>query len=272
MNRTRDLDGIISAWVEEGPTDLPADTRRAIVVGLRTQPRMRRMAFLGGIAMSSLTRLAAAAGIVLAVGIIGVLALSNRAGGTGGQQTASPPSSPAAITSAAPSVAPSPPATSPSAAASSAAVISTADWKPFSSNRYKYDAKYPLYQTATQSARQWTDADRTNWLGPGYDTFKGPVAITAMAVTLPAGTTEDAWITSAFGSPDPSGCSHNLVDLGTKTVDGHPVEFWRESTNGQCGGTFAFVVVGDRLYDFFIGLPNFEPTLEAFLSTVHFRT
>ena len=67
--------------------------------------------------------------------------------------------------------------------------------------------------------------------------------------------------------PDP--CNHAPIDLGTKEVGGYPVVFYTEDPT-TCGGTSAFVLVGDRLYDFFIGLPNYEPTLEAFLSTVRF--
>jgi hypothetical protein len=278
MNGNRDLDGIITTWLEDGPATLPADTRRGIVVGLRTQNRARRMAFPGGIVMLRLSRFAAAAGIVLAVSIVGVIALSNRAGGTGGQPSAGSPASPAAVASVTPSVAPSLPAASPSTPGPSASAVSTADWLSFSSHIYGYDAKYPPYQTPTPATHQWTDADRDNWLGPGYDTFRGPVAITAMSVTLPTGTSRDAWIasafgTSAFGSPDPGGCSHTPVDLQTTEVDGHPVAFWEEvvpSATSNCGGTFAFVQVGDKLFDFFIGLPGYEPTLEGFLSTVHF--
>jgi hypothetical protein len=121
---------------------------------------------------------------------------------------------------------------------------------------------------AAQSTRQWTLADATDWLSPANDTFEGPVGITARAITLPAGTTRDAWISSAFGSPDP--CGNTRVYLGTTEVGGYPVVFFSEDPS-KCGGTSAFVLVGDRLYYFFIGLPNYEPTLEAFLSTVRFQ-
>ena len=36
MTGPRDPDAIIATWLEDGPIDLPEETRRAIVVGLRT--------------------------------------------------------------------------------------------------------------------------------------------------------------------------------------------------------------------------------------------
>ena len=256
MTQPRDLDPIIASWLDDGPIDLPADTRRAIVVGLRTQPRVRRMASLRGLPVTTFSRLATAAGIVLAVGVLSVFVLSNRAGGSG--------ATPSASASPAPSASPRPT----SSASPTASPMSTADWLPFHSARYGYDAKHPPYLTATASSRQWTIADQSDWLSPANDRFRGPVGITVSAVTLPAGTSRDAWIASLFGSPDP--CSHALVDLGTKEVDGYPVVFYSEH-GVTCGGTSAFVLVGDRFYFFFIGLPNYEPTLEAFLSTVRFQ-
>ena len=89
MNQPRDLDPIIATWLDDGPIDLPDETRRAIAVGLRTQPRARRMAILGGSSMSPLNRLVAAAAIVLAVGGLSVFVLSNRGGGAGGTPTPS---------------------------------------------------------------------------------------------------------------------------------------------------------------------------------------
>jgi hypothetical protein len=138
--------------------------------------------------------------------------------------------------------------------------------------------KYPAFLTATQSVRQWSMAtDRSDWLSPANDTFKGQVEVTVFSVDLPAGTSRDTWIASyhqqAVGtaSPDPCGPLTTNVVLGTKEVDGHPVVFWRDPDTAPCGGTQAFVVVGNRLYSFFIGLPGWEPTLEAMLSTVSFR-
>ncbi len=41
MNVNRDPDAIMAAWLDDGPAELPADTRQAIAVGIRTVPRRR---------------------------------------------------------------------------------------------------------------------------------------------------------------------------------------------------------------------------------------
>ena len=227
--------------------------------------------------MNSLTRLTVAAGIVLGLGVVGLLALSNHNnGGIGGQSASPSSSSPAAVASSAVTVPPpSVPASSPPSTQTADVVVDTSSWPSFSSNRYAYDVMYPSFLTASQSTRQWKTADESDWLSPSHDLFKGQVAITVFAITLPSGMTRDAWIASYFagpaGSAGPVSCGHTQVNLPTTEVDGHPVVFWRESENGQCGGTFAFVANGNRLYAFDIGLPGWEPTLEAFLSTLKFH-
>ena len=36
MNIDRDPEAVIAAWLDDGPVELPADTRQAIAVGIRT--------------------------------------------------------------------------------------------------------------------------------------------------------------------------------------------------------------------------------------------
>jgi len=266
MNQPRDLDAIIATWLDDGPIDLPDETRRAISVGLRTQPRVRRVAILGGSSMSPINRLAAAAAIVLAVGALSAFVLANRVGGPGATPAPSIPAAPSAALppSPSPSIAPSP-------------SISTAGWVTFSSRRYGYDIKIPALWTANakQSTRQWSlEVDQYDWLTSAADSFGPDPHVTAFAVDVPAGTSNDAWIASYYGpdakgSPDP--CQHVPVDLGTKQVDGHPVAFWNELEGTSCGGTWAFVFIGNRVYVFTIGRTGQEPLFEALLSTVAFQ-
>jgi hypothetical protein len=268
MNQPRDPDTIIATWLDEGPVDLPDETRRAISVGLRTQLRVRRMAILGGSTMFALNRVAAAAAIVLAVVALSAFLLSNRVGGPG--------ATPTPFASAAPSS--SPPSPSPSIAPSpSPSSMSTAGWVTFSSSRYGYDIKIPASWTATakQSTRQWSLAvDQYDWLTSAADSFGPDPHVTAFAVDVPAGTSNDAWIAAYYGpdakgSPDP--CQHVPFDLATKQVDGHPVAFWDEIAAGNCEGTAAFVFIGNRVDVFFIGRAGQHPLLEALMSTVNFR-
>jgi hypothetical protein len=107
MKAPRDTDQIIHAWLDEGPTVLPAPTVRAIEVATRTSVprpdrRMRRIARPGP---SSLIGAAAA---VLAILLIGALLLGPRDQGLAGDpETASPTPS----TSASGATTPSPTAT-----------------------------------------------------------------------------------------------------------------------------------------------------------------
>jgi hypothetical protein len=267
MNQTREPDAIIATWLDDGPIDLPDETRRAIVVGLRTQPRARRMAILGGSSMSPINRLVAAAAIVLAVGGLSAFVLSNRAGGPGG--IANPSAAPSAV---------------PSSSQSATASFNTAGWVKFSSARYGYSISIPADWTAQQSDRQWSLAvDQKDWLTTAADALIGPGGpgigsrgprFTVFAVDLPAGMSSDAWIAQYFGSdakgsPDP--CTNRPVDLGTKTVDGHPAAIWTEVSTADCGGTAAFVFVNNRAYAFSIWLDGQEPMFEALLSTVTFQ-
>jgi hypothetical protein len=267
MNQPRDLDALIATWLDDGPVDLPDETRRAISVGLRTQPRVRRMAIPGGSSMSPMSRFATAAAILLAIGALSAFVLSNRASGPGGTLPAS--------VSAAPSVRPSP-SPSPSIAPSpTASPPSTVGWVTFTSARYGYDIKTPANWPAQHSTRQWSFAvDQKVFLTTAADSFGMDPRVTAFAADVPAGTSNDAWIASYYGpdakgTPDP--CQHVPVDLGTKQVNGHPVVFWNEVVAGSCEGTSAFVFIGNRVYVFTIGRAGQQPLLEALMSTVKFR-
>ena len=41
-NQTRDPDSILAAWLDDGPTELPDATRRAILTALPTTPQAQR--------------------------------------------------------------------------------------------------------------------------------------------------------------------------------------------------------------------------------------
>lgn len=76
MNVQRDPETILAAWLDDGPTDLPDATRRAIVAALPTTPQARRGASAPwrSSPMHTYTRLAAAA-IVAVIAIGGALYL-----------------------------------------------------------------------------------------------------------------------------------------------------------------------------------------------------
>jgi hypothetical protein len=264
------FDPRIADWLEDDPNIAP-DPALQIVLAAFPSIKQRRASRLPWRipSMNGMTRLALSAVAIVAVAVGGLLILRpGSAPGIVGGPPATPTPNPTPTPVPSITAAPTPIATP----------VSTVGWLPFTSARYKYDIRYPAFLTAAQSVRQWSmAADRSDWLSPANDTFEGRVGVTVFSVALPAGTSSDAWIASYFAEggrlESPAPCGETPVDLATKQVDGHPVVFWRESDNAaNCGGTTAFVVVGDRLYTFFIGLPGWEPTLEAILSTVTFRS
>jgi hypothetical protein len=149
MNQPRDPDAIIATWLDDGPIDLPDETRRAIAVGLRTQPRVRRVAILGGSSMLALNRLAAAAAIVLAVGALtAVLVMSSARTGPSGART--PTSSQAASPT---------PFTSPTV---------------FTSPTYRYSATLPAGWLVIPAQRSWDGSLAAGYDDPSVDQWVAP--------------------------------------------------------------------------------------------------
>ena len=271
MNQPHDPDAIIAMWLDDGPVELPSETRRAISVGLRTQPRARRMAILGGSSMSPINRLAAAAVIVLAVGGLSAFVLSNRAGGSGGTPTPSMSTAPSATPSSFPSPSPSP-SIAPSPTAS---LPSTVGWVTFNSSQYGYQIAYPPSWNATPATRDWVLA--TDRLGPpgngmngSEDHLEGPfdggqpgetIAMNNFAVDVPDGMSEDAWLASYYAG---GAFCPTLPVFVPITVDGHPGRL------DTCFDAQAIVFVGQRVYVFSIWRTESQPLFSAFLSTVRF--
>ena len=119
MNTKRDPESILMAWLDEGPTDLPDVTRRAILTALPTtsQARRGRLAPWRFLFMNTPYRLAAAALVAVVAVIGGTILLSSKApDGVGASQTPTP--------SSAASTAPAPGTAAPTSAASTSAAPS----------------------------------------------------------------------------------------------------------------------------------------------------
>ena len=267
MTQPRDPDAIIATWLDDGPIDLPEDTRRAIVVALRTQPRARRMAILGGLPVNPLSRFLAAAAIVLAIGGLSIFALSNRGGsGPGAQPTASPAASTAPSPSAPPTASPSP------------NLLDTATWTPFDSNRYGFSISYPADWEAEPASHDWTyPADAINYLAGGSDHFelKIPdqgVGVNAWSVAVAPGTSLDAWILAYCTATGGASCSGLADQTFPATMDGHP------GSLVIIDSPQAFFLVDDRIYAVACYRTDDDPSVakysgarrlvEAYLSTM----
>jgi hypothetical protein len=269
MTGPRDPDAIIANWLEDGPIDLPEETRRAIVVGLRTQPRARQVAILRGLPiMNSLSRLGAAAAIVLAVGGLAIFALSNRNGGGPGAQSSTTPT---------PSIGPS---TSVAPTASSTPdPLDTATWKQYVSNHYGFSISYPADWVLTPATREWTLAvDAKDFLGGGADHFelKVPnqgVGVNAWSVAVEPGTTAASWLDSycQLNTKPCTGLDQRSIPA---QVDGHAGVIVAFTDDVQ-----AFFLVDGRMYVVACWRPNTDPSVakysgaiklvQTYVSTMH---
>ncbi len=268
MTTPRDPDTILAAWLDEGPTDLPDATRRAILTALPTTNQARRgpLAPWRLFPMNSYSRLAAAVFVaVIAVG--GALYILGRQPGVGGQTST-------------PTVSPAPPSGSPPVTAQPSMPLDTTRWIPFAGSLYGYSVAYPLgWQTsaATEvwagqtSYDMWVSSSNAPWADKTYDFVTG-ITMTGLATTVPAGTTEEAWIDAYLVWPPgvaPTGataappCIELAKDMMPIVIDGHPA---RRTT--KCGGEAAFVFVGNRMFVFEVSSHDELPLLNAYLSTI----
>jgi hypothetical protein len=192
-NATRDPDSLLAAWLDEGPTDLPDVTRRAILNALPMTPQARRgrLAPWRSTHMNMFAR--GAAVLVVAVVAIGALALvaGPRVGGPS-------PSSPASS----PSSASSPASSSPSAPASEPP-LPTLD-ATFTSPSYGYQVKYPSGWTVTPGIGPWPPGTERFPGDPVSDAIVTPsgtdrVRLSGASIALPTGMTMDQF--RAFASP-----------------------------------------------------------------------
>lgn len=84
MSSQRDPETVLAAWLDEGPTDLPGETRRAILAALPTTSQARRGPFAPWrLPMTGISRLATAA-IVAVLAIVGAIYVIGPRFGVGG--------------------------------------------------------------------------------------------------------------------------------------------------------------------------------------------
>ena len=280
MSTNSDFDRSIAAWLTDGPAELSdrvLDAALDEVHTTRQRPRGARPRRTS--LMPSLRVWATAAAVVVAVGLVGLVLLQTTGSVAVPGPSALPsaaavvPSNPVAAPSAATSAEPS---AAPSAAPSG---VSTAEWTAFTSARYGYSLRLPPGWTQVPKTGRWSLA-RTNEQPKPADHFEGVDPLngnptdefSAFSALLPAGSNADAWIQAFFG-PNPKETTHclrHLDNYGPVDVQGHQATLWTEPhISTECGGTYAFVASGNRVYAFEIGGQGAEVMLMALLSTVH---
>jgi hypothetical protein len=240
MTNARDPEEIIAAWLEDGPFELPAETRRAIAVGLRTQPRARRMAFHGGFGMTPLVRTVTAAGAAIVVlAIAGALILGRSpSASVGASSSPSPAASPSSDTGS-----------STGAGSSGTAAVS------FTSPLYGYTVSHPAAYLPTPATATW---DGSSDVGPDNAQadrfFGGPQRnfVGMASLALPAGTTGTAWmdayVTAVAGRP----CAIPRTAWTETTQNGVPARHADFSCGSDAAeliwvtGSTAWILTGER--------------------------
>lgn len=239
MNVTRSPDAIIAAWLEEGPSQLPDSTRRAIVTGTRTthQARDRHGRLARRIDMLRFQSIAAVAAVaIVAVVAVVTLAILYRPGGDVG---ALPPTS-----------APTP---TPMATLSP---VSTAGWITFVSDRHGYSIRHPEDWAVTPASEPWPYGTGVAG-GPGnpaaLDTFRSEASTSRIVITsqlMPDGLPEADWIEeyrARFTEVYPALCMPPPEQWEHRTVDGVALGVYV-----GCSYVEAVAFAGGRAYTFTI--------------------
>jgi hypothetical protein len=202
---TRDPDRVLAAWLDEGPTDLPDVTRRAILTALPTT-RQARGGLLASWRFSQMNMFArgAAVLVVVAVAIGAVALLAGPESGIGGRPSPSP--------------SPSAPASAPPLPSLDATVVSPS---------YGYQIRYPSGWTVTPGSGTWPVGAT---LGPGHpvtDSIVTPsgldrMRISAASLALPGGMTMEEFrgFASPYSSPfQPDPCPPLAPITGPVMID-----------------------------------------------------
>ncbi len=241
MTTPRDPDLVLAAWLDEGPTRLPADTRRAILVSTRITRQQRRRSWLPWrTSMLSITRVAVLAMVIAVVGPIGLNLLRLPA-------RSSPPGP-----------------------------IDTSAWTTYVSDRYGFSIGHPADWTERPAVGTWSLAKDTDWLTQASEGFIAPgddVLATAWSVPVEPGTTVGSWL-AAYCPVNTKPCSGLQERTIPVTMDGHPGSLVRFADDTQ-----AFILVDDRMYVVAVWEPDSDPRtapyggatrlLEGYLSTMH---
>ena len=252
------FDPRIADWLEDDPNNAPDQALGIVLAALPSIKQRHASRLPWRFTMPMLPKLAIGAAAIVVVVLAGAYLLGPPASGpAAGGPTPSPS---IARPSASPSAAPTPTATPPP----------TGDWLPFSSSHYGYRIAYPPTWAATQATRDWdvaTDPLAAPAPGGALDVFLGSppngieTAVFGFAADVPAGTSEDAWLTSYYAGGTYCPTMPTFLPI---TVDGHPGRL------DQCYDAQAFVFVGNRVYVFVIFQTEEQPLFRAFLSTVKF--
>lgn len=209
MTMQRDLDTILAAWLDEGPTDLPDATRRAIVTALpaTTQARRGRLALWRLFEMIGFGRLAATA-VVAAIAIGGLVYVVYPRPAPG-----SPSPTPGVSSTPSPSATAAP----------------TLELVTFTSSQFRYSISVPILWNAVPATEPWAtepivepDTAYVDTFHPRGTVLGASVAIAAQA--LPPATGAAQWLADYARTRETSGgpCFGPASAWTDSTVAGMP--------------------------------------------------
>lgn len=250
MTPPREQSAVVAAWLEEGPTELPESTRRAIAVDVRTTRQSPRSSWFPSRFRSvdrlSLVALAAVAVMVVAVAGLAISRIDPDAGNVGGPPTLS--ASPSASPSPTPSPTPPPSPTEPPVPEPTTIDIPVLS-ASYDSRLHGYSIRYPAGWFRAEGSQLWSPPA---WkAGGSYAPFDELVAdggsqrLRAASAQLPEGLPDvDAWIDEFLTFGDPN-CVPPRERQERITIDGAPGRL-----RDACGEIEATVVIAGRVYMF----------------------
>ena len=188
MTTPRDRDEILSAWMDEGPSQLPDQTRRAIAVAIPTTSQRRSIAarLWRSPQMQQLPKLAVGAMAVVAVVLGGAFLLGPTSHSSAGGPTLTPATASAQVT---------PPAATPSPPVGGTPIAMVT----YASRQYGYSVDLPRTWSVTPASEPWPAGDRLEADPAAADRFRiegSPIdaAVAIAAQTAPEGATVTTWL------------------------------------------------------------------------------
>lgn len=251
MNTTRDPEVRLATWLDEGPTELPDATRRAIVMALPLTNEARRglLAPRRHFTMRTFPRVAALAAVAVLL-ISGGLYLA-------GSRSATP--TPAPTPTALPTILP----TATAVATTPLASLDTSSWVPFESARYGFTLSIPAQWVRSPSDSEWDLRFAKQPGTSGADRFVPPnqsLIVAGWSVKLPPDESADKWLEGYIAA----GVASCTTQVPTPvTIDGVPGQLLHCTELSQ-----AIVSKGDRVYLFAIWSSGQQELLRAILGTV----
>lgn len=251
MNTTRDPGARLAAWLDEGPTDLPDATRRAIVTALPLTNQARRglLAPRRLFTMPIFPRVAAVMAVVVLLIAGGVYLAGSRS----------------AMPSPLPTTQPTATAAAPTATSASTPLptYDTSSWVPFVSARYGFTVSLPGPWVEFPSDRGW-DVGMAKQPGTsGADRFEPPsqsLVVAGWRVDLAPGESADTWLAEYIAIGVPSCAAKPSTPIRIDGLPGQRVDCTELSQ--------AIVSKGDHVYLFAIWSPSQQELFRAILATV----